>query len=257
MKNNLVIISTLLMSLLFLSCTDKIEGDGPVVTNVLELEQLDSFTLNGAFNVEVNYGEVQKIEVTGQQNIIDRLNTWVENGSWNIRLAKGGYRNLSLKIKITLPKLTKAIVNGSGDIHILSAKSDNITLEIKGSGDMYMPAALATPNKAKLLVDGSGNIKVDDLNTKQLTTIVKGSGNVSLIGSADVHTITIEGSGSVQAYNLDSENCSVHVRGSGDVNIDVENTLDVQIQGSGDVNYKGNATVTANIDGSGSVQNVN
>ncbi len=257
MRKFIYVMFTLLLSGVLFSCSDKIEGVGPIVTQDLDVQEIESIDLDASFDIEIYYGEEQKVRAIGNQNIIDRIDTWVKAKHWSIGLRDGNYSNFSLKLEITIPKLTKAIVHGSGDIRIESAKSDNLELIIKGSGDLYVPALITTPNRAKLLVNGSGDINVNNIETEELNTVINGSGDIAIAGQTNSHTITIDGSGNLMAFDLSCKNCNISVDGSGNTSISVEDKLDVAIKGSGDVIYKGDPTVSVDIDGSGRIRKVN
>ncbi len=256
MKKIIYLFVAFVMSIPLFSCLDRIEGEGPIVTKELDLDEFESFALEGSFDIEVNYGEEQKVEAIGNLNIIERLNTWVEDGHWKAKLAKGSYANFSLKIKITLPEISRVILEGSGDIRVYSANSNNIVFILNGSGNILVPASLNNISKAKIVIEGSGNIKLDDISADEIESKIEGSGNIQVSGTTTEQTIKIEGSGTFKGYDMESDQTSVYIYGSGDVNINTSETLYVKIEGSGDVKYKGSPSVTSDIDGSGRIVRV-
>ncbi|WP_066629617.1 head GIN domain-containing protein [Labilibacter marinus] len=257
MKSLRIGIIAIVFASFLISCQDNIEGTGPVITKELDVMEFDSFELDGSFDVEVHYGEEQKVVAVGQENIIDRLNTWVDNDHWNIQLENGNYRHFSLKVIITIPSLRRAIVDGSGDIRIESALfADKTSLIVEGSGNMDVVADVDASDELLLIIDGSGNISASHIETTKLDTRIEGSGNISLAGEVDTQSIVIDGSGNYKAFDLTSDTCNVRVEGSGNVQVTVGDRLNVNIEGSGDVHYKGDAITDINIDGSGRVKKV-
>ena len=93
----------LLLGVYLVSCEDNlIEGHGPIVTKELEINDFEKLIVAGSFDVEVYYGVIQSVVAVGQENIIDRLNMWVEDGKWVVKLEDGNYRNFDLNLRITV-----------------------------------------------------------------------------------------------------------------------------------------------------------
>ena len=75
------------VSLLSQSCTKeyfRIEGIGQVRTETLDIDAFTAIRLEGADDVEMKYGPVQKVEVTGHSTLFpaSRLRSVTVNGSW-------------------------------------------------------------------------------------------------------------------------------------------------------------------------------
>ena len=216
-------------------CTD---GDGGIVTQEIELDDFHSIELQSSSDVEIWQGDVQKVEVTGHQNIIDKLETDVINKTWDIDLEKGCYKDLEdMTVVITIPDVENVKISSSGDVSLNGDMDlDRLDLKINGSGD----------------IAANGSLIMDDLKIK-----INGSGNIEIDGETETQSIEILGSGKVRTFDLQTQDSAIKVNGSGDVEVAVSEKLDIRILGSGDVFYKGSPTdFFANIDGSGNVEKV-
>jgi hypothetical protein len=228
--------------ILFTSCSkeDLFMGEGTLITKEISIDIFDGIESYGNNNVTIFRGEVQKVEVTGYSNIIDRLLQDVDNGIWKIELKNGRYKNGDLTINIILPIINEVSIHGSGEILV----NDNIS-------DANM----------KVSIYGSGEIRLNKNNgCENLDVIIEGSGNVKTYAEfEDLIDLNIEtlGSGGFDGFSLSSKTCDISIEGSSQCQVSVEEVLKVKLEGSGVINYKGNPTITTSITGSGQVNNSN
>ncbi len=234
----------ILASCLFLfSCgTESIctKGQGTIETRTLSLSDFSGVDLSESGSVTISQGSTQEVKVTGHPNILDRLETDVSNGVWDINLKRGCYRSYSLSVEITVPNLDMVAVRGSGDIKVNDfSNQHDLDLNISGSGSIELNT-----------FDGLQNLDVR----------VSGSGDISgleTINSVQRLDMKFSGSGNYNGYPIASDDCEIKISGSADCFVTVHNTLNVNISGSGNVFYKGSPSVNQHISGSGKVRKTN
>jgi len=216
----------------FFSCE---KGEGPTVLKEIGISDFTGIDLKCSANVILNQGDTQYVEVEGQDNIIDLLDTNIDGDTWNIEF-DGCVRDYDdLTIYITIPNLEKVEVSGSGEVISESfLEGDYIAVDISGSGDIDL-----------------------GLNYEEVDGKISGSGKFTLEGECDQLDYKISGSGNIRSFDLIAKEAKVKINGSGDVEVHVTDELDVNINGSGDVYYRGNPNLTIDIDGSGNVINDN
>ena len=228
--------------ILFTSCSkeDLFVGEGTLITKEISMDIFDGIVSYGNNNVTISRGEVQKVEVTGYSNIIDRLLQDVDNGIWKIELKNGRYKNGDLTINMVLPIINEVSIHGSGEILV----NDN-------TSDAHMEVSIY----------GSGEIRLNkNSGCENLDVIIEGSGTVKTFGEfEDLIDLNIEtlGSGGFDGFSLSSKTCDISIEGSSQCQVSVEEVLKVKLKGSGVINYKGNPTITTIITGSGQVNNSN
>lgn len=224
----------LLGGLLCLNACDDvncIKGNGNVEQRTLNLQPFSEIDANGDFKVYVTQGEPQRVEVKGESNILDNLNTNVRNGKWEIEHESCVRRSDPVEVYITLPEVEALYLNGSGRIYSENKLVvDELPVHVNGSG------------KADVEVDAA-----------KVITRVSGSGEVKIAGTAGQQSINLSGSGNVATADLVAEDVTVNLSGSGEAEVRASRTLTVDISGSGKVYYYGNPTVNTNISGSGKV----
>ena len=212
-----------------------INGEGETITEELVLNDFSKIKLKISADVYVTQGDVQKVEVKGQQNIIHQLDLDVNGETWEIEFDDCVRNYNDLKIYITIPEIKELNISGSGLIY---GENDftvgDLRLRISGSGDI------------DLIVDAN------DIDSK-----ISGSGKIKMGGTTNRFKLAISGSGDYRAFDLDSEDGEIEISGSGDAEVNVSDELDIEISGSGDVYYKGTPALRIGISGSGNVIDAN
>lgn len=227
---------------ILISCSNDnlfITGQGEVITKEIELEDFNSIAISGSHKVIISQGDVQKIEVTGHSNIIERLKRKVNQEIWCIELQNGNYKNAELVINLIMPETNSLKLSGSGSILVNEFYStENLTIRTSGSGRIELNKNIGCEN-LNISIDGSGSVYANNQfeNLQQLDIDIDGSGNY--FGSKNP-----------------TENCNISISGSAQCDVFVYDFLSVKIAGSGRVNYKGNPTIETKISGSGKVTNV-
>lgn len=217
---------------LFASCDDDgacIRGRGDVETREISLDTFNGVRVNGSTRVFVRRGATQRVEMKGQPNVLDAINTNVQNGIWDLSYDRCLRSHKTVEVYITVPELSSA--------------------ELIGSGRIELQDEFET-NEFRAVLDGSGSLKINVVASK-VTSRLSGSGNIDLLGAAAVHEMSLSGSGNIKAFSLVTDSSGVTLSGSGNIEVHASTNLTVNISGSGNVYYQGNPTINSNISGSG------
>jgi hypothetical protein len=214
---------------------NSINGEGDIVKKELKIDQFSGVSLGFSGNIILTQGNTQKVEVEGQQNIIDNIKREVKNGTWKVNYEKNVRKAKPVTVYITMPILDYAAVSGSGNLtsdgHFRNL--ENLKVKISGSGDI--------------------NLVVDARN---VTSSISGSGGIRLEGEAASNEVHISGSGDIYASSFKVKDCTISISGSGNCKVKVDGNLDVRISGSGDVSYTGDCNIKSRISGSGDVRSM-
>lgn len=224
------------LSLPLFSVAQGISGQGDVVKQEIQLENINGVQLAFSGDIILTQGSPQKIVMEGQQNILDNIKREVNDGVWKVGFAKSVRDIKPVKIYITMSTLEVASVSGSGNITSTNTFQNLSDLEIG--------------------VSGSGGVDIS-VNAQDIEAGISGSGEIELKGSANALEVGISGSGDVNAVELRTAECDVAISGSGNAQINCTASLEAGISGSGDVRYKGDAPkVKASVSGSGDVKEI-
>ena len=180
-----------------------------------ETRQVKPFNvINNESPIDIIYvqSDIQSVIVQGDEPYFEKLHTDVSNGRLTIKMDKGNYRNVRLRIKISSPDIRSITMAGSGDLICDSDISTDDTFSIS--------IAAAQLNVS---VAGSGDIDIESVET--------GASSFSIAGSGDA-----------RIERLTATEAIINIAGSGDINIKravIDEDTDIKIAGSGDVKING------------------
>jgi hypothetical protein len=201
-----------------------------------EVAPFTEISTSGPQDLVITYGETQAIRAEGSPQALAGLEAVVIDGELTIRpkgfpaVANWG-RFRSATFHITLPRLERLALAGSGDVTV-----DRI------EGDAFEGT-----------VAGSGKLSIASLRVDEADFSIGGSGEIDAAGTAREADVSIGGSGTIEADGLRIQNASVSIAGAGDVELTVEEEARISILGSGNVEINGSATCSVSRMGSGSV----
>ncbi len=218
-----------------MTLTGCIKGKGPIVTETRTVSGFKGIANECSVNIHVKQDSFYQVEVAGQKNIIDLLQTKLDGSVLVIKYQPNAMINISetVDVYITAPNYESFKMSGSG----------NITTESPITADMMI-----------MKISGSGAITSDNLKVITLDTKISGSGSIDLKGIGTTVSHTVSGSGNLSAIDFATENTDATISGSGNMVIRVSQVLNAKISGSGNIQYKGSPTVNVDISGSGSIK---
>jgi hypothetical protein len=191
-----------------------VHGSGRVISETRNVSGFSNVSLRGSGRVVIEQGGTESLTVTGDDNLLNHLETEVR-GSTLVLGERSGVRlspSRDIVFRVTLRRLDNFDNSGSG------------VTEVKG------------------------------LQSAKTRIGISGSGEVSAEGAADDLDISISGSGRFRGDSLRSKRTRVDISGSGSAVVASSETLDAIISGSGSIEYVGDPQVHRNISGSGSVR---
>jgi hypothetical protein len=198
-----------------------------------ELANFERIATTGPQDVEIEFGDTFSVQADGA---VSRLQVAVENGELVIRPRQGPGWNWadfdSTTVHVTMPRLTRVSLNGTGDVSVNRVKGDRFSGLIEGF---------------------AGSIRLDALEVDQAEFTVNGPGEIVAAGTARATHMTINGPGEVRAGDLRSQTAAITVNGPGEVELAVEQDADVSVQGPGEVDIDGPARCAISTSGPGSV----
>lgn len=220
-----------------------LEGDGDGFERQVEVSQPSEMTYQlagferiattGPQDVEIELGDTFSVRADGA---VGRLEVAVENGELVIRPRNGIGGDWSdfdsTTVFVTMPRLTRVSLTGSGDVSIDQVRGDRFSGVVEG---------------------WAGSILVNGLQVEEAEFTINGPGDIVAAGTARATRMTINGPGEIQAGDLRSQTAAITVNGPGDVELAVEQEANVSVQGPGEVDIDGPARCTISTAGPGSV----
>jgi len=230
---------TIAMSVIIIASSCTVSVSGETVKEDRALANFSSIQLAIPADLYLSQGDSYSFTIEGDKDFLSQVITEVRGNSLVIKTegwVNFGWRNLKVKVFVTMPQ-----VNG---------------LTVSGSGDIRAQTPIATDNLS-VRVSGSGDVNISNLTVRDLDIAVSGSGDVKLSGkgSAGDASVKVSGSGDVALQGLEFHNAKVSISGSGDAYLVVTQSLEARVVGSGDIVYSGNPLVDGKVSGSGRIRN--
>lgn len=192
-------------------------GSGKGIVQQRDLRGVfDCLEIIGSAGIEVTRGDCCTIEVHGEDNLVDFLETELVGSTLQVGIKRGVNftSNLPLKVVATAPAVAEVDLSGSGDVRLAALDQVDLRVDLRGSGDVVADGSVST---VALVLQGSG-----DIDTRRL--------------QARKATIKLHGSGDVRAFA--SEESKVRLYGSGDVSVKGSPKVrDTKVAGSGDIDF--------------------
>jgi len=189
----------------------------------------------GPFNVYVKLDGNESVKVEADADIINDIETVVEDNTLKIRFKDREYRHHNIH---------------KAEVYV-EAKSLNSLIN-SGSGGIKVDGAINTES-FKAILSGSGNISAS-VKSGSIRAVISGSGNIKLSGSAGDADFVITGSGEISGKDLKTSSVTATIAGSGNVYVQADKSVTGRITGSGSVIYSGNASdINSRTVGSGRV----
>lgn len=214
----------------------RIEGNGMVKKESRNVGHFTSVSSSGPWDVMIADGTPGEIQVEGDANLLEEMQTMVEGDKLIIR----SKNHVSFKTK---NKLT---------VYITMDKISG--LSVSGSGDVIGEGNFVNDGESVFRISGSGNIRLQFRKTGSVNIDVSGSGNVQLEGNTGVMQAHISGSGNIKCEHLYASEVTAGVSGSGNIRVFASKRLNARVSGSGNIYYSGGAPeVQKHTSGSGKV----
>lgn len=194
-----LLILSLLIVIPFSGCNESsekvetIHGSEKIVSQTRSLDECSSVILQNTGNIYLTQADTQSIRIEANDNIIDKIEIEVDGENLEVGLNKGSYENITCRIYVSLKKIRKMLINGSGNIVADNVKSDELYCKINGSGNINIRGS---GNYIDLYINGSGNISAQGFTAKKCKAYINGSGNITLYATEGADT-EINGSGNI------------------------------------------------------------
>ncbi len=237
MKRLLIALFALVSLTAYSQRWETVKGNSQIKKETREVSSFTSLTSQGPMDVQIAYGNSTSVTIEADENLLQYIETPVEDGRLVIKTKKG--INLKSSSKMT--------------VHVSMTKINS--LQLSGSGNIKGSGAFTGDEKTDISVSGSGNLALDFDTFKDMDLSLSGSGNIDLKGSAaNSIDAKISGSGNIDCSNTSSKDVDAKISGSGNIKVYASNSIEAKISGSGNVYYKGDLqNINSKVVGSGKV----
>lgn len=189
-----------------------LRGSGVAQTQAREVPEFHAIRLRGGADVRVRIGAERGVQVTCDDNLVDKLTTVVEDGVLEIGMLEGRYRFKNQPcVVVAAQTLDAFLLEGAGDVAIEGASGTALRLEVSGAGDLRARGAV---DQLTVAVSGAGDLELQDLAARVASVSVSGAGDVH-VNASETLEASISGAGDVRYRG--SPKLSKQVSGAGSI----------------------------------------
>jgi hypothetical protein len=206
-------VATVVLGLTLVGCS--LRGSGTAMTQSRDVEAFESIEIGGAFEliVHVDPSATQRVEVSGDDNIVPEVTTTVSAGELDIQIENGIVRpKLDLRVEVWVPSLTELEASGASDITVEGLHGERFELDLSGASETTLRGIVD-----RFEVDSSGASDLDarELHAKIVALELSGAGNAE-VWASDRLDADVSGAGNVRYFG-DTKEVHEDVSGAGSI----------------------------------------
>ncbi len=195
------------------SFTTCIVGNGKEVTEQRRLTDFSEIKIDGAFTVNIDIQPGRSLMVTGDENLLSRYETTVQNGRLFVSTHGVVCPGVPPKIRMTNDVLAILLAEGSADISISHLDNRTFAVQLDGASELQLSgksekfigrlrggntlnASEFQSQETMISIDGAGEALVHA--EQKLVVEIKGVGNILYGGHPHTIEQRIYGTGTIQ-----------------------------------------------------------
>lgn len=178
-----------------------IKGNGKLLEQTRPVADFQTIRSEGAWSLDVQVGPAPSVKVIADENLLPLIETAVQNRELNIRFKDGEHsiklnRNSSLRIEVTVPKLTSYQHEGAGKSVFRGLSGERFAINYEGAG---LITASGKVDTLSVQASGAGSLDLDELKARNATISLEGVGSIRVYASESL-TAAVDGIGSLTYY---------------------------------------------------------
>lgn len=193
----LVTIGILMVGCVGIPSITTIRGSGRTETKSLDLAGFTKLNVSSAFTVDVTQSETYKVEITVDDNLVERLDVRVSGDTLYVGLKPGTSMigSATMKAQVTMPELTDLKLSGATS-GAISGFSSGKSLDVEVSGASKLKGDIACGD-ARFEVSGASRVELTGA-AQDLRVVASGASTAALDGFPAVD-VEVEASGASRA----------------------------------------------------------
>ncbi len=158
-------------------------GSGISKTESRDLESFERIELSEFGTLNVTIGETPRVTVTTDDNLVQLVETVVENGCLRIKPVTAINPQVDLVIDVTLPKLTSVEVAGAASLNLKDIQAESLDIELSGACHVQGSGSVTD---LSLEMSGACRAKLRSLKTENTVVEISGTGSATVFASVSL-----------------------------------------------------------------------
>ena len=218
-----VVVGAICAALVLRGWPGVLTGSGNLETKEYAFTNFTRVEVSSAFEFEIKQSSSYSINVTADDNVIDRVQ--VSQDGQTLKITVGGaptiFRSVTLKASVTMPELGGLAVSGacSGTVSNFNS-TEAVSIAVSGASRV------------------TGDITAADIEFD-----ISGASTVQLEGSADDMVAVVSGACTFNLGDFTVNNADVNISGASTGTINLDGRLDANVSGVSTLLYIGDPTM--------------
>lgn len=220
MKTISFAILVVLISLASSSCIyigPSIKGNGNVIEETRELTGFKKIKASAGTNVYISQGDVEKVVVKADENLVDYIKTEVDGGVLIVTNTRPIRKATVLKVYVTIRDIEKISAVAGSNVYS-ETKLESGHLELSGTAGSNLKLDIS-----------AGDIEISSL----------AGSNIYVEGKAGNLKVSASAGSNIKAEGLESQTCLAKANSGANVYVSVVNELEAKANSGGNVFYYG------------------
>lgn len=190
-------------------------GSGIAATQTRILAPFTRIELAGANKLSVRVGSAQAVAVHGDDNLIDRVTTAVQDGTLLIGNRGSFTTKQPMSVEVTVPSIENVVLSGSGSVEVHGVHAQQLTIRVPGAGSVSVSG---TVDRLDANLSGTGDVRLGDLVARDVRATVSGTGHLEVHPTQSLDA-SVTGVGAI-VYHGHPHNLVQQVTGTGSISSD-------------------------------------
>lgn len=212
------------LALLTLGACNHITGSGNIISEKRSPGDFHGVSVGGGFNVEIKIGPVREVIVEADDNVMERIRTYVDDGVLRIETRRlNSLTNVHMKVYVTNP-----VIN---------------TVRSSAGADVMVRNTIEEKDKVWFAASSGATIQAE-VDAPEVEADASSSGTLKLSGNTRNFEASASSGADIKSWNLLSENTIVKASSGAKASVHASVKLKAAASSGGNIKYHGGAAST-------------
>ncbi len=170
------------------------QGNGVAKTDTRDVTDFDEIQVDGTVKLDLATGPLDKLTVTGDENLLPLIATEVVGGRLIIHEAKPVHSKTPLVVSVHAPAVARIDTSGVASVIASGLQGPSFTFTSSGVTDSQLSGQVTN---LEIQSGGAGNVRAAGLAAKQVHVTISGAGTVE-VDATEKLKADVSGVGSVK-----------------------------------------------------------
>lgn len=160
-----------------------VKGSGNVKTESRSVSNFKEIKAENAVELEITVQKDFSLTIEADDNLLEHIKTEVSGGTLTISTKDSINSKNKIKIKLSLPELTRLDVSGASTADISGVKADSLKLNASGASKIKIDGEVKS---LEAIASGASGIDAENLKTENAKANSSGASNITVSPTNDL-----------------------------------------------------------------------